>query len=75
MPETANGSAGLSLPSHWGPDPSGARFEVAIRIARYRASGSVELLVFHEDAGLSAVVMPDRLRVDSHISPPRPAPP
>lgn len=30
-------------------------------------SGSVELLVFHEDAGLSAVVMPDRLRVDSHM--------
>ncbi|MGH8858893.1 MAG: hypothetical protein ACREXG_12840 [Polaromonas sp.] len=30
-------------------------------------SGSVELLVFHEDAGLSAMVMPDRLRVDSHM--------
>jgi len=30
-------------------------------------SGGVELLVFHEDAGLSAMVMPDRLRVDSHM--------
>ncbi|MCJ0763484.1 hypothetical protein [Variovorax terrae] len=30
-------------------------------------SGSVELLVFHEDAGLGAIVMPDRLRVDSHM--------
>lgn len=28
-------------------------------------SGRVELVVFHEDAGLSAIVMPDRLRVDS----------
>lgn len=30
-------------------------------------SGSVELAVFHEDAGLSAIVMPERLRVDSHM--------
>ena len=30
-------------------------------------SGRVELVVFHEDAGLSAMVMPDRLRVDSHL--------
>ena len=32
-------------------------------------SGSVELAVFHEDAGLSvsAIVMPERLRVDSHV--------
>ncbi len=30
-------------------------------------SGRVELVVFHEDAGLSAMVMPDRLRVDSHM--------
>lgn len=30
-------------------------------------SGSVELAVFHEDAGLSAIVMPARLRVDSHM--------
>ncbi len=30
-------------------------------------SGSVELIVFHEDSGLSAMVMPDRLRVDSHL--------
>ena len=28
-------------------------------------SGRVELVVFHEDVGLSAMVMPDRLRVDS----------
>lgn len=30
-------------------------------------SGSVELAVFHEDAGLSAIVMPERLRVDSQM--------
>ena len=30
-------------------------------------SGGVELLVFHEDDGLSAVVMPERLRVDRHM--------
>lgn len=30
-------------------------------------SGRVELVVFHEDTGLSAMVMPDRLRVDSHM--------
>ena len=30
-------------------------------------SGRVELVVFREDAGLSAMVMPDRLRVDSHL--------
>ena len=30
-------------------------------------SGSVELVVFHEDAGVSAIVMPERLRVDSHM--------
>ena len=30
-------------------------------------SGSVELAVFHEDAGLSAIVMPERLRVDSRM--------
>ncbi len=30
-------------------------------------SGGVELVVFHEDTGLSAMVIPDRLRVDSHL--------
>lgn len=30
-------------------------------------SGRAELLVFHEDAGLSAIVMPEHLRVDSHM--------
>ena len=30
-------------------------------------SGGVELVVFHEDVGLSAMVIPDRLQVDSHL--------
>ena len=30
-------------------------------------SGDAELVVFHEDDCLSAVVMPERLRVDSHM--------
>ena len=30
-------------------------------------SGGVELVVFHEDTGLSAMVIPDRLQVDSHL--------
>lgn len=29
-------------------------------------SGSVELTVFHEDTGLSAIVVPERLQVESH---------
>ena len=35
--------------------------------ASVELSGRVELLVFHEDEGLSAIVIPDRLRVDSHM--------
>lgn len=30
-------------------------------------SGAVEMVVFHEDDGLSAIVRPERLRVDSHM--------
>ena len=30
-------------------------------------SGDVELIVFHEDDGFSAVVAPDQMRVDSHM--------